>query len=71
VPGKQRLAFMIYFRGKAGWHEGRWRSRFEPNRDTLYSTSVFDLGAGWFDSALGTNFGGLATDRGREKSFPF
>src|SRR5712672_2893744 len=47
VRGKQRLTFMIDFRGKGGWHEARWRSGFEPNRDTLDSTSVFDLGSGW------------------------
>jgi hypothetical protein len=33
VPGKQRLTFMIYFRGRPGWHEGRWQSRFRPDQD--------------------------------------
>jgi hypothetical protein len=33
VPGKQPLTFMIYFRGKPGWHERSWQSRFRPDQE--------------------------------------
>jgi hypothetical protein len=32
-PGKKPLTFMIYFRGKDGWHERKWKSNQEWNAD--------------------------------------
>jgi hypothetical protein len=32
-PGKQPLTFLIYFRGKPGWHERKWQSHFRPDQE--------------------------------------
>jgi hypothetical protein len=33
APGKKPLTFIVYFRGKPGWHERGWQSNFRPDQE--------------------------------------
>ena len=41
-PGKKPFTFVIYFRGKDGWHEREWKSKQEWNADPFFVEFVSD-----------------------------